>query len=98
MCAARKLLPRKRRDAVAKKYTTAQIEDLLAIRCCHVTGSHNPSHNGLYVCYIQKAEAYDRIVSMLRLNPAGLAKNDLKNFRSVPDCYWCDLEKRSATA
>ena len=48
---------------------------------CHVTGTHDPTHTPKYVCNMQKADAYDRIMAQLEVeSPRSLhAKN----------CYFC---------
>lgn len=76
--------------------TYAELEEHLAIHCCHITGSHNPTHLGEYVCLVQKAEAYDRLIAKLELKPKGL--EDLSTFVSEPGCYWCRLAKEDEVA
>lgn len=64
------------------------LEEALTVRCCHVSGSHNPTHyeEGRYVCQNQQAEAWHRAVRLL-----GLGHLDSAD-RAVADpgtCYWC---------
>ena len=65
-----------------KKYSPKEIEDLLWLPCCHVTGMHDPIHFELskYICSRQKALALERLCKKIGINP---------KTKSDPECYWC---------
>jgi hypothetical protein len=41
---------------------------MMALRPCHVTGTHNPLHTPYYFCGLQKAYAFDRLLEALGIN------------------------------
>lgn len=48
---------------------------------CHVTGMHDPTHTPKYVCNMQKANAYDRIMAQL--------ETDSPRSLHAESCYFC---------
>lgn len=50
--------------------------------CCHLSGMHEPEHfaNREYICMHQKAEAFERFMKDLGINP---------ETKSKIDCGWC---------
>lgn len=65
-----------------RKYTVKEIEAMLWIPCCHMTGMHDPCHfeEGKYICESQKAHALERFCKEISINP---------KVKSKPDCNWC---------
>lgn len=64
-------------------FTREQVLEMLSIRPCHVTGMHEPEHHLKYTCPLQKAEAFDRALTVL-----GAAIEDMpKHLHDA--CYWC---------
>jgi len=65
-----------------KIYTAKEIEILLWLPCCHVSGMHDPVHfeNRAGVCEIQKRHAFERLCKELNINP---------QTKSDPKCGWC---------
>lgn len=57
--------------------------DVLALEPCHVTGLHDPEHTTRRVCNIQRAVAWERLLSFL-----GVDEEDLPR-RMKEDCYFC---------
>jgi hypothetical protein len=54
---------------------------------CHVTGMHDPTHTQKYICDMQKANAYDRIMAQLEVeSPRSLHSKN---------CYWCHSNLKS---
>lgn len=66
-----------------KKYTAKEIEKMLWIPCCHVSGEHNPTHyqERKGPCYMQIRDAFKRFCKELGINP---------ETKSEKDCYWCN--------
>lgn len=65
-----------------KLYTAREIQDLLTLPCCHVTGMHDPNHyeDGKYVCEKQIAEAFENLCRELEINPV---------VKHNSNCGWC---------
>lgn len=58
------------------------LRGLLVLPCCHTSGEHDPTHyiEGRYICYDQKAKAWERIVEALKIEP---------QIHSESNCWWC---------
>ena len=65
-----------------KTYTTKEIEKMLWLPCCHVSGMHDPTHfqERRGVCEIQIVETFKRFCKEIRINP---------KTKSDPKCGWC---------
>ena len=65
-----------------KTYTKKEIEEMLWLPCCHVTGMHDPVHfeERKYICERQKSEALERLCKKIGINPKTC---------SDPECGWC---------
>ena len=65
----------------------AWLRDVLRVRCCHVTGDHDPLHfkEQRYICEMQQGAAWTRAVLALGFDdlaePAGVEPYD--------GCFWC---------
>ena len=72
-----------------KTYTAKEIEEMILIPCCHISGMHDPMHfqERKYICESQKAEALEGLCAKLGINPVT---------KSHPDCGWCEdyIEKK----
>ena len=66
-----------------KTYTAKEIEEILWLPCCHVSGMHDPVHfqERKYVCEHQKTEALERLCKKLGIN---------LQTKADPDCGWCE--------
>ena len=66
----------------------SEMAEVLAPLCCHITGTHDPTHftEGKYLCDSQKAEAWHRAILLLGLDH--LASPDAAKGRpdSCPRC------------
>lgn len=65
-----------------KTYTAKEIEEMLWLPCCHVSGMHNPTHfdERKFICSLQKSEALERFCKQIGINP---------KTKSKPTCGWC---------
>lgn len=72
---------------ITKKQLREEIEKLISIPCCHITGMHDPSHfdNKEYVCETQLTKAFINLLKEL-----GIERIKVE---SVKDCYWCNYDK-----
>lgn len=57
---------------------------------CHVTGQHDPSHTGKYVCEIQRSAAFNRVVDGLGFDVDTLPR------RTHENCWWCERDPSMA--
>lgn len=66
-----------------KTYTIKEIEKLLWLPCCHLSGMHDPLHfqERKGICHNQKVKALERLCKALKINP---------KVKSDPDCGWCE--------
>lgn len=65
-----------------KTYTAKEIEKMLWLPCCHISGTHNPTHfqERKGVCNTQTRIALERFCKEIGINP---------KTKSDPDCGWC---------
>lgn len=63
-------------------YSKVDIEKMMEIPCCHVSGMHDPTHyrERRYICEGQKRAVFDRMCEELGINP---------RTKSREDCGWC---------
>jgi len=68
-------------------YTKDEIEAMLELPCCHITGTHNPRHyiERKYICQDQVAEAFHNLVKKLGLNPVVKHSEDCLTCSRNPD-------------
>jgi hypothetical protein len=69
-------------------YTRDQILDAVALRPCHVTGEHDPTHTTEYVCVLQMAVAFKGLLKLLGITEADLPR------KLHDSCYWCNAEPK----
>lgn len=65
-----------------RTYTAKEIEEMLTLPCCHISGTHNPTHyqNREYICKDQIADAFENLCRKLLINP---------KVRHSDNCGWC---------
>ncbi len=70
------------RMSLEKTYTAKEIEKLLELSCCHISGTHDPTHfeNNKYICDMQIADAYQNLCLKLLINPV---------VKHSENCSWC---------
>lgn len=74
----------------------ADVCRLLKPACCHVTGDHDPRHyvDGSYVCFYQKADAFDRVWKCMDEACGGEGEAvTVDDCVSTPDCLCCKAEQ-----
>ncbi len=66
-----------------KTFTAKEIEEMLQLPCCHVSGMHDPNHyeEGRYVCDIQVEQAFRNLCKKLKINP---------KVKHKETCGWCE--------
>jgi hypothetical protein len=78
-------------DSTAEVLTAAEITQLLGLRPCHLSGTHDPTHTPRFICDLQKVAALDRLMEVLGLTyerlPRGLHDHG----------HWCCHPKDSVT-
>ena len=76
------------RDAADDSDLLRLLEEALTLRCCHLSGTHNPTHyeEGRFVCQSQQAEAWHRAVRLLGLGHLDSADSAVAD---PGTCYWC---------
>ena len=74
--------------AESRKEVVDELRDALTIRCCHVTGMHDPTHyeKKKYVCSIQRAEAFDRAREV-----CGMEEPFPEEAIPKENCGWCKI-------
>ena len=65
----------------------AWLRDVLRVRCCHVTGDHDPLHfaEQRYLCDRQKGSAWVRVVLALGFDDLA----DPSVAEPYDNCFWC---------
>lgn len=63
------------------------VREAVKIRCCHVTGLHDPTHfeERRYVCERQMAQAYLAVRIVLKMDPP-----TPEEATATPGCGWCE--------
>lgn len=65
-----------------KTYTAQEIQELLTLSCCHISGTHDPEHFSKreYICNDQIVDAFRNICLILKINPV---------VKHSENCGWC---------
>ena len=71
---------------MGEKDILAAVLSAAFIEPCHVTGTHDPTHTLHYMCNIQKAQAFDRIIAALGM------KEPMRQLHAK-GCYFCHDKK-----